>query len=60
VVIVTVHDAVLVPPEAVETAKEAILAEFGIIGLKPRLKVEPAHKQTRLHPSQQLERYTGT
>jgi hypothetical protein len=36
--ILTIHDSVLVPPYAVEIAKEAILMEFAAIGLKPTIK----------------------
>ena len=43
--LLTIHDSVLVTPEAAEAVREAVLAEFGTIGLKPHVKQESQAQQ---------------
>ncbi len=38
--IMTIHDSLLVPPDATGIARSTILDAFGAIGLKPALKVK--------------------
>ena len=49
----TIHDSVLVLPEAVEIAKGAILKEFAIIGLTPSIKEKDRTKAGRAKQSRQ-------
>jgi hypothetical protein len=56
----TIHDAVLVVPEAVEIAKAAILAEFASVGLVPRVKVSSERSIVSQQSVQPEQTKTGT
>ncbi len=38
--VLTIHDSLLVPPDAIGIAKDTILDTFGVLGLKPTLKIK--------------------